>query len=363
MRCTEWEYRISKLQQIWYTVVSVDIAAVFGLNQIASMIVSLNRYEFSLEDGFMTYSSAEEVQVNGTISNGLPVLSIAGNLLLVAGVVNYFTKNPNGTINTSTIEVQASAIDMNSGYILWNRQFAPPANIGLVDADGFYYRVLFGNLFDISITYYGNYTATFSDLIYIPANKTLLSAVNSTLGSTFDETGGMFYFAEKNLGGGTIVSAINLSSFNNTTILNTELDRVSSLTFTGDSFLAYSNGSIAALSLNGTVMWQAPMPEYGPPGFGYITAPVLSGNGTLLIASTIDSESVAYYSYSQEFELLNLSTGATVSVYFNNFTLTPVGNPPGLPPSPNVYTPLAISGGVLIYTTDWGAPELYGTLL
>jgi len=62
-----------------------------------------------------------------------------------------------------------------------------------------------------------------------------------------------------------------------------------------------------------------------------------------------------------EFEILNLSDGISVQVFYNNFTITPVGFPPGLPqPGPGVYSPVVIASGYLIYTTIFGRSELFG---
>ena len=335
-----------------------SVAAVYsGSNFTTSGMVAVYTSAFSLENGSLLASNITAF----TGGNGwtFSALLTSGKLITISSAI--ITNFSNGYIQSTTFADYLSVYSLINGSKLLTRQFGPPpVSMGSVGGSGWGAGIVDGNLLELTVTFSGNYTLTSRYLIDITSNVTLLSSTNSSLGSNFIVSAGNLYFTLSNKSGGVNLEDVNLSTLQERTLFTLDTAHVSSLVYLGDGFLVTYNGSVAKLGMNGSILWRAQLPEVIPNGYGYDFSPLLTGNGTALIGSTISAESVLQSQYSQEFELISLSNGTIQSTYYNNFSISPVGNPPGLPPSPNVYIPLAYAGGYLIYGCTFGNGDIFG---
>lgn len=338
-------------------VYAIAMAEYYNFNFTSAGEILLHTAVFSLSNGTLLSTRLNRLP---TLSDFPPLIFVAGkSIVFISSYYNTTSPNQNWyyTIN-------ATIVNMTSGGIVGTTQFgSPPASIGLENGWGAYFDFISGTLLQFTVTYKGNYSITYSYLLYLPNDTVLVSSVNATVGNHFYEAKGNLFFTDHNASGGTNVNELNLTTLHRTTLFTTYITPIDSLYFFGTCFLVYSNGTMIALALDGSEMWNESLPEVMPPGYGFNTAPIPVGNGDVLVGSVIGSESVFLTFYSQVFVIVNLTTGQVVATYYNNFTITPIGNPPGLPPSPDVYAPLTWTGNVLIYDTIWGTPELYGAYL
>ncbi len=109
------------------------------------------------------------------------------------------------------------------------------------------------------------------------------------------------------------------------------------------------NGSCLAFTGSGQLSWEVRVPvttENLP-----FTPLVLPG-ARLLVGASIEDFSVAVSHYSQEFWVLNATTGGAIAYYNQSFLVLPVGNPPGLPnPLPASYQPITVIGAEFEFTS------------
>lgn len=336
------------------------IADYTGFNHTFEGELLITRAVFGTINGTLTSENTSEIPIPG--GDNFSFISVTGRFLLLFGQYSSYYGQ-----NQYFYEIyNVTTIDLISGKTVGTTQFVPPpANIGPVMSEGTFDTTISGNLLIFTVTYDGNYSITYSSLVFLPDNRTLFVLTNESLGTNFYEASGNLYYTSHNQSGGTDINEISLTTFRKTTLFTTSVGPVVSLFFLGSNFLIYTNRSIISLSQAGREIWNTSLPELEPAGLGYYSAtPVLIDKGNLLVGSVILAEGITYNPYSQEFEIVNFSTGHVVSRYYNNFTLIPVGNPPiALPPSPDVYQTVTWAGNVLIYSTLYGPPEIFGAYL
>lgn len=103
-----------------------------------------------------------------------------------------------------------------------------------------------------------------------------------------------------------------------------------------------NNGTYSAYERTGQLAWETQVPT-NPDDVLFLL--VNLGGDRILVGAYIDQFSVATLSYFQEFWELNATTGQPIQFHNESYTITPVGNPPGLPsPLPPVYEPVGMIG-------------------
>jgi hypothetical protein len=109
------------------------------------------------------------------------------------------------------------------------------------------------------------------------------------------------------------------------------------------------NGTCFAFNGSGQLSWeeQVPVTTENLP-----FPPLVLPGDRLLVGASIEDFSVAVSHYSQEFWVLNATTGHVIDYSNQSFLVLPVGNPPGLPnPLPASYQPITVIGGELEFTS------------
>jgi hypothetical protein len=106
------------------------------------------------------------------------------------------------------------------------------------------------------------------------------------------------------------------------------------------------NGTYFAFSPAGAKVWeiQLPLNEL----VAYPVAPTILPGDRIIIGTILDEYTVEVTQYSQEFLLMNATSGEPLAWFNYSFTITPMGSPPALPPNlPPEYGSISMVGGMI----------------
>ena len=157
----------------------------------------------------------------------------------------------------------------------------------------------------------------------------------------------------------TWIESYNLTSQRSNTAIN--IGNVGNLTgamgfASGLDIVVANNGSYLAYGPTGRLAWAVQVPTNPD---DVLFSPVRLPGNRLLIGAYINQFNVATLSYSQEFWVVNATTGEPIEFHNESYTIAPVGNPPGLPsPLPPAYQPSGMIGTEFEFWS-WDAGSYY----
>ncbi len=161
-------------------------------------------------------------------------------------------------------------------------------------------------------------------------------------------TGNALYFlADRN--GSTDVMAYFLGSRTLDSLAN--LGPISNLTGAvlpadGLYLVEQVNGTYLAFNSQGAEVWEIQVPLNQI--VAYPNVPTVLPDGQILIGTILNEYTVFVTQYSQEFLLVNATSGQSLEWFNYSFAITPVGSPPGLPPNlPPEYGSISLVGGMI----------------
>ncbi len=195
----------------------------------------------------------------------------------------------------------------------------------------------------------GNAQSNTTDmLVYVPTGQ----QIHNISSSVFSLSGNYIYY----ISNGT-VSRLNMSSGNRSVLFPIHINAPSRVSVNYGNVFILNGSYIYKFSMNNyTLQWYHRLPQYSPPGFGHESAPIFQGTESILLFTAIDGASTSYREYSQEFMILNYSTGDLSSLQYNNGTIDEGGNPPGISSYPAMYAPFYWSSRILLYGSTQGTP-------
>ena len=198
--------------------------------------------------------------------------------------------------------------------------------------------------------------------LQIPTGKVLLNksfggfTIHLSYGSNFEQKGGNDFYTIGNSSGGQDIMKVNTTTGAIEKYATVNLTSIGAIVNYDGGFLGYNGSRAVFINSKGVVAWSKNLPS---PLKSSSFSPVLLGNGEALFGTSVAYEFPANTSYSQNFDVLNLTTGQMVSSYLNNFTLNYTQYGTLVSGQHNVYSPLAGMDGYIVYTSNFKTSGVY----
>ncbi len=248
-----------------------------------------------------------------------------------------------------TVRVAANITTSNSKYALSAWEFGSLTN----------------NLYYAAIEFIDNSNGqnlNYRLFLQIPTGKVLLNksfggfTVHLSYGSNFEQQGSNVYYTIGNNSGGQDIMEVNTTTGAIVKSATVNLTSVSALLSYDGGFLGYNGSNAVYVNSDGRVSWSQPIPH---PMNSSTFSPLLIGNNEALFGSSVAYEFPVNKSYSQSFDILNLTTGQIISSYFNNFSLNYTQYGALISDPHSVYSPLASTDGYVVYTSMYENDGVY----